>query len=628
MDGRPSPPELVPAVLPSGDGSAGDQESNRRRLQRLPLLGLLTALGVLLNLWPVPLYYGIQLVLGSVPPILALLLWRTWWAVPMGLLAALQTWKLWGHPWAVVIFTLEMVWLTLAVRRFTAPGQEDNGRVVLFSMAYWLVLGTPLVLLFYGVVLGIDPTNVQIAAVKQAFNGVLNTVLAFGGLILIRGLLTARKRGPGVSLRGVIMALALLTITMPSLLISLAAGHQLEIAVQRGALDGLKTVNLLFSRVSARDENTQLLMKQLGEGLAYRRIEANGTVLSSDPALFHRLDADFQDGGRDNVHDPDLAILTPRAKGPTLGKWVKGYWSYSSQYRNTAGRGTYLVQVVEPARPVVTRLQRQSAILLAGSFAVVLLGALASLWLGRRFERDFQQVLITLEEDNAQLRPLRLSAVKELRNLTLLINHRIQQVNSLGARLRQANEKLRRSHAELKTMLRYDPLTGCGTREGLENRLQEEVDRCRRSGEALSCLVLDVDNLAAINRDHGRRAGDALLQGLTLALRKRLRIADHLYRLNSDCFVVLAIGCPEQAAFELGQQLQTAIASLYLTPESAAGQPGGNRLRTSCSMGISCFQPEHDRSDTLLERAQEALATARRRGSGQLARADASPVGG
>jgi hypothetical protein len=111
-------------------------------------------------------------------------------------------------------------------------------------------------------------------------------VLAFAGLILIRGLLTAGKRSPGVSLRGVIMALALVTILMPSLLISLAAGHQLEIAVQRGALDGLKTVNLLFSQISARDQNTQLVMKQLGEGLAYRRIEANGTVLSSTPAFF------------------------------------------------------------------------------------------------------------------------------------------------------------------------------------------------------------------------------------------------------------------------------------------------------------------------------------------------------
>jgi len=50
-------------------------------------------------------------------------------------------------------------------------------------------------------------------------------------------------------------------------------------------------------------------------------------------------------------------------------------------------------------------------------------------------------------------------------------------------------------------------------------------------------------------------------------------------------------------------------------------------LRTSCSMGISCFQPDPDSSDTLLERAQEALDTARSRGAGQLVRADASPAG-
>jgi diguanylate cyclase (GGDEF)-like protein len=606
-----------PAELPDPEGHAP-----RIGLRQLPWLALLTGLGVLLNLWPVPLYYGIHLLMGSVPPILALLLWRTWWAVPMGLLAALQTWTLWGHPWAVLIFTLEMVWLTVAVRRFNGPpGREDNGRVVLFSMSYWLLLGFPLVLLAYGVVMGFDPVNVQISAVKQAFNGVFNTVLAFGALILVRGLMTARSHGPGVSLRGVIMALALLAITVPSLLISLAAGHQLEIAVQRGALDGLATVNLALSRATDRDQNTQLLMQQLGEGMAYRRIEPNGSVTSSDPALFHRLDAEFRDGGRNNVHVPELAILIPRAKGPSLRKWVKGYWSYSRQYRIAAGGGTALVQVVEPARTMVIRLQQQSAILLGVTFAVEVLGTLASLWLGRRFEQDFQQVMIPLAQDSNELQPLRLSAVSELRRLALLINHRIQQVNSLGARLRQANDNLRRSRTELKAMLRCDPLTGCGNPEALERRLREEVDRCGRSGEALSCLVLDVDHLAAINSEHGRRAGDALLQGLVLATRKRLRICDHLYRLRGDCFVVLAIGCPAAAALELGQQLQKAMAELYLIPEAATSPGIPHQLRASMCLGISCFEPGRDSADSLLQRATEALTTARSRGSGQLASA-------
>jgi hypothetical protein len=373
MDPQPSPP-------------AG------QRRARLAWLALLSGLAVLLNGWPIPLYYGIQLLLGSVPPILALLLWRSWWAVPMTLLASLQTVRLWGHPWAVVIFSLEMLWLTLALRRFGGPPTSDgNGRVVLFALGYWLLVGCPLVILFYGGVMGIDPANVAVTAVKQAFNGLLNTVLAFGALILIQGLRSRRGHGPGIPLRGTIVALALLTITLPSLVIGLVAGHQLEVAVQRGTLDGLQTVNLALSR--ARDQNTALLMRQLGEAMAYRRIGADGSVLSSDPALFKRLDAEFRDGGRSYVHHRDLAMLVPRNNQPTLRRWVNGYWSYSRLYRDPANGSTVMVQVVEPARPVVTRLQQQSATLLAVSLMVLALAGPASLWLGKRFEREFGRVL-------------------------------------------------------------------------------------------------------------------------------------------------------------------------------------------------------------------------------------------
>lgn len=571
-------------------------------------LALLAGLGVLLNAWPVSLFYGVQLLLGSVPATLAILLWRTWWAVPLGLLAGLQTWRLWGHPWAVLIFTLEMAWLTLAMRRRNGPASNDgNGRVVLFSMAYWLLLGCPLVLLSYGLVLGIDPANVVVVAVKQAFNGVFNTVVAFCILILIRGAQSARSRGPGVSLRGVIVAITLLAITLPSLLTSLEAGHQLEIAVQGGALDGLRTVNLAISRASGRDQNTRLLMDQLGEAMAYRRINADGRTLSSNPSLFHRLDSEFRDSGRQNVHHTELALLVPRAKGAALRKWVNGYWSYSRQYK--AGDGsTYLVQVVEPSRPVVTRMQEQSTKLLLMTFAVVLVGAFSGLWLGRRFEQEFRNVLRPLHESNEQMGPLQLSAVIELRDLATLINHRILQVNRLSARLRQANTTLRQSRRELKELLQCDPLTGCGNRAALELRLQEEVDRCSRSGEPLSCLVIHADNLAAIRRAQGRKAADVLVQGLATAAHGRLRRTDHLYRWHDNSFVVLAIGCSADDARALAILLQQALTAVHLTPSTAAGSPEADTVRTRVAVGLSNLRPGQDSADALLRRAEAALS--------------------
>ena len=608
--------------------SQSDTRTPHLGLRQLPWFALLTGTAMLLNTMPLPLFFGIQLLLGSVAPILALLLWRSWWAVGMGVLASLLTWQLWGHPWAMVIFSLELVWLCLGLRRFNGPPRQDgNGRVVLLAIAYWLLLGIPLVVLFYGRVLGIDPANVTVVAVKQGFNGVFNAVLAFAGLILVRAIQARRGSGPGLSLRGVIMSLILMAITLPTLLIGISAGQQLEQAVQRGALDGLRTVNLAVSRAGASDATKRLLIEQLGGDLAYRRIEANGRTGSSDPALFERLDGTFSDGGRTHVPIRDLAILIPRGPMPTLRKWVNGYWSYSQQYAGdpaAAGDASYLVQVVQPARPMVIRLQEQSAALLAVTFTVLVLGALVGDWLGRRFEREFTLMLAPLENTSNQLQPLRLSPVSELRSMALLINHRIRQVNLLAERLRQANAGLRESQLELRELLTCDPLTGCGNRKALSQRLSEEWHRSRRSGEPLACLCFDVDDFTGLNRRWGRQAGDALLQGLASAARKRLRVTDHFFRSGADAFTLLASGCGPEDAQELALTLQAVMSALTLTP--AGDHPGRATARAgkaitvsiSVSVGATCLSPQHDSAAGLLLRAKQALNEARARGRGSL----------
>ncbi len=429
--------------MPPEDFPVESAGSNRLGLRELAWLSLMSGTAILLNTLPVPLYFGIHLLLGSTAPILALLLWRTWWAVPIATAASLHTWRMWGHPWAIVIFTLEMVWLCIGLRRFNGPAcQDSNGRVVLFTIAYWLVLGVPLVLLFYGLVLRIDAANLAVVAVKQSFNGVFNAVLAFGGLVTIRAIQARSGRGPGLSLRGVILALALIAITLPTLTISITAGRQLEKAVQRGTLDGLRTINLAVSRAGAGAAINGVLIRQLGGDLAYRRITADGRTQSSDPALFARLDGRFSDGGRAHVRDKELAILIPRGPEPALRKWVKGYWSYSRQYNEaaTGGAGWEVVQVVQPARTIVIRMQQLSSLLLGVSFAVLVLGCLASNWVGKRFEQEFNAVVSPLESGSQPLQSLRLSPLTELRQMALLVNLRIRQVNRLSLRLRERQQ--------------------------------------------------------------------------------------------------------------------------------------------------------------------------------------------
>ena len=594
------------------------------RTRTAGLLALLSGLAVLLNALPVPLFYGIHVMLGSVPAVFALLLWPRWWGVAIAILASLQTWPLWGHPWAVVIFGLEVLWLWLWLRRIP-PEQNGrgNGQVMLLAIGYWLLVGAPLVFLFYGLVMGIDPANVLVVAVKQSFNGVLNTELAFTALVITRALQARRNLGPGLSLRGVIIGLALLALTLPTLLISITAGHQLQRAVEQEGLDGLKTVSLAVSRVGTGQQTNQLLIEQLGGDLAYRRIGADGRPASSDPELFNRLDAQFSDGGRSQVSNRELALLIPRGKGPALRKWVNGYWSYSTQDKNEGG--TDLVQVVEPARAAVTRMQEQSSHLLAVSLAVVALGALLSTCVGRLFEREFHRVLNPQPgrpqgSEGSYPPPLRLSAISELRTLAKQLNQHLLEANRLYRQLQQSNTRLLHSRQELEQLLTTDPVTGCNNSRALAGRLQEEWHRARRSGEPLSCLCFTLDGVGRAYSQFGAEAGNALLIAAAAALGERLRITDHLFRTSRQDFVVLATGCNAADARQLGDSLVAAIETVWIRPQG--DRPGDGptcdlthrddpELRPEPRLGIASLDPQGDSANSLLERAQASLAATR-----------------
>ena len=573
--------------------------------QQALVLALFTGLAVLLNFQPLPLFYGIQVLLGSTLPILALLLWRTGWCIPMGCIASLVTWKLWGHPWAVVIFTAELAWLTLGLRQLGRRSIDvSSGAIIPLAISYWIVLGSPLVALFYGLLLKIDATNIAVTALKQSFNGILNTTIAFVLYVLIIAIQNRKGLGNGISLRGVIVGLVLVTTTIPTLLITMASGYQLELAVQQAELDNLKSVN---QAVAASRPLTELP----GGSIAYRRIEANGKSISSDPELFARLDKTFTDGGRAYVHPRELSVLISRQPLPMLKKWINGYWSYSQLHRNSS-QESVLIQVVQPAATLVKRMQNQSAYLLGVVLLMLVLGTVASMALGALFEREVNTVLRPLLANTDGIATLAPSLITELRMMVQLVNQRIQQVRQLTHDLQETNLALRRSRDELEQLNTSDVLTGCGNRAALFQRLKEECHRSRRTGEPLSCLSLDVDGLTTINDRFGHETGDQVLKRVASAVRLRLRITDHFFRSGGDEFVVIATDCDGSAAQEMATELRALVSDLELTDQHG-------HVPTSISIGISSLTGKDQKPDTLLARADEALRIARKQATSGIA---------
>lgn len=120
------------------------------------------------------------------------------------------------------------------------------------------------------------------------------------------------------------------------------------------------------------------------------------------------------------------------------------------------------------------------------------------------------------------------------------------------------------AHAEdaatrLDELAQRDALTGVGNRRMLDERLDYELVRHTRSGEALALVVLDLNGFKAINDRLGHNAGDDVLRDVALALAGAVRAQDTVARPGGDEFCVLAPRTDDHAAEQLVARIRTAL---------------------------------------------------------------------
>jgi signal transduction histidine kinase/CheY-like chemotaxis protein len=132
---------------------------------------LLLVAGFLGNYFKWSFFFHIDFLFGSIAVWTVLGLYGTGWAIIAAAVTASYTYVLWLHPYAIIIFTTEALFVGALFHR-------HRQNLVLLDGIYWLLFGIPLVWLFYGHVLGLDATQVQIIMLKQAVNGIFNALIA------------------------------------------------------------------------------------------------------------------------------------------------------------------------------------------------------------------------------------------------------------------------------------------------------------------------------------------------------------------------------------------------------------------------------------------------------------------
>ena len=156
-------------------------------------------------------------------------------------------------------------------------------------------------------------------------------------------------------------------------------------------------------------------------------------------------------------------------------------------------------------------------------------------------------------------------SLDQLRLLTILGNQ---------AAVSMANARL---IDRLAASASVDSLTGLLNRAAFEEAVNAQLARPQAWG---TLLILDVDDLRAVNRAYGYRAGDAVLKKSARAISGSLRSGDFAARWIGDDFLILAPETSAQAASDLGRRIETNLRSERISIRWGIAEYRGDGLTT------------------------------------------------
>jgi diguanylate cyclase (GGDEF)-like protein len=153
-----------------------------------------------------------------------------------------------------------------------------------------------------------------------------------------------------------------------------------------------------------------------------------------------------------------------------------------------------------------------------------------------------------------------------------------------------------------------DFLTNAWSRRAFFEIAERELSQARRSGRALSLLLIDVDHFKAINDTLGHAAGDRVLIDLVTRAAAVIRDIDFFARIGGEEFAVMLPDTDRQQAYMVAERLRLSLAN----PQTIPGMKNAIDPYT-VSVGLAAYRPDESFREFMM-RADAALYEAKAAG--------------
>jgi len=156
-----------------------------------------------------------------------------------------------------------------------------------------------------------------------------------------------------------------------------------------------------------------------------------------------------------------------------------------------------------------------------------------------------------------------------------------------------------------------DPLTGVYNKKEILNFLEKLLaNYIRYKKDPFSVMMLDIDFFKKINDTYGHLAGDFILKEFVKIIQKIIRHSDILGRFGGEEFIVLLPNTKVSGALRLAHRIKEEV-------EKNSFQFGNKDIKITTSIGITSASL-NDSLESLLERVDEALYDAKRKGRNRI----------
>lgn len=173
--------------------------------------------------------------------------------------------------------------------------------------------------------------------------------------------------------------------------------------------------------------------------------------------------------------------------------------------------------------------------------------------------------------------------------------------------------RMKSLHDQLRETAIRDVLTGLYNRRYMEERIEQEFQRCKRHKHSLSLAMIDIDFFKKVNDTYGHETGDIVLKRIAFELKTSLRKSDIISRFGGEEFVIVFPETGVNDATKVLDKIRESVSNIELKSEA------GENFKVSFSGGVAGGDiTEIDNPAELLRTADKLLYEAKSSGRNRI----------